>query len=246
MTIVKGLSALNLLSDEGQESTSFENKFSHLKSGDSRIVRVLSLEDVVAVPTYSIFKKVNTFKPKDEPELTAKDYPRSNLTPFDKAWKYHNDLSEKFGDEHSQEAYKYRVKRRFAIGFYDLDEKKCIVIDFSKNQAMEIFDFLTKNEKKLDKKAFELSKTGSGTQTKVSLNILDVDDSDLTEAQIEAFNNAPTEFDDTLFDNLYFELDNDQMVSKLKEIGFDLSLIGIGETKRTQTVSDVAEEDFGF
>ena len=181
MTIVKGLSALNLLSDDGQESTGFENKFSHLKSGESRIVRVLSLENVVAVPTYSIFKKVNTFKPKDEPELTAKDYPRSNLTPFDKAWKYHNDLSEKFGDEHSQEAYKYRVKRRFAIGFYDLDEKKCIVIDFSKNQAIEIFDFLTKNEKKLDKKAFEISKTGSGTQTKVSLNILDVDDSDLTE-----------------------------------------------------------------
>ncbi|UBH21926.1 hypothetical protein LAU42_09125 [Macrococcus armenti] len=239
VNVTSGLDALNLLNDV--ESAAHENKFSKLGSGQTRTVKVLNWGDFIGVQTYSIFKQVNTFVPEVAPKLSAKGFPVDNLTPFDKAWQYWQDKSEKFGDEASQEATKYRIKPRFAVGFYDLDEKTCIVIDFSKNQAKDVLGIIQKNEKKLTKKAFELEKSGTGTSTKVVLSPLDLDD--LTPEQETAFNEAPKEFDKTLFENLYFVQNEEQMVESLKGAGFDVSLIGLEGGTPVTADAETQEDD---
>lgn len=223
VSVTTGLDALNMLNDNGGNGE-HKNKFTSFKSGDKRIVKVINYGDFIGVQTYSIFKKVNTFVPEQMPKLSANGFPVDNYTPFDKAWKYHKDQSTDFQDEHSKAASQFRIKPRFAIGFYDLDTKECIVIDFSKAQAKDIIGVITKNEKKLGKKAFELEKSGTGTATKITLTPLD--EEDLTVDQAAAFEAAPKEFDKSLFDNLYFVQNEEQMVESLRTAGFNTSLIG--------------------
>ncbi|MDF1511646.1 hypothetical protein PZE06_26580, partial [Robertmurraya sp. DFI.2.37] len=131
-------------------------------------------------------------------------FPVENLTPWDKAWKYHKDLSEDFSDHHGQEAGKYRAKQRFAMGFFDLTSGEPIIVDVSKAQAQAIHAVIKKFEKKLGKVAFELSKSGSGTTTTVSLTpVIDMDD-ELTPEQRANFDKAPDVFDMSLFDGLLY------------------------------------------
>lgn len=239
--ITTGLGALDLLASDDQGGN--ENSFTKLGSGDSKTVKVLSYGDLMAVHTYSIFKKVNTFKPEVPPTLSKRGFPVDNLTPFDKAYKYYKDQSEDFNDEMSKAAANYRIKPRFAVGFYDLDAKEFIVVDFSKNQTRDIMAVIQKNEHKLGKKAFELEKTGSGTSTKVTLTPLDLED--LTPEQEAAFEGAPEKFDNSKFEGLYFEQDEEQMVESLRVAGFDVTLIGypaVAEKTETESVGAVAED----
>lgn len=224
MNITSGLDALSMLKDEQQGS---QNEFSSLKSGDTRKVKVVDFGDFIGVHTYSIFKVVNTFTPEKLAKLSANGYPVDELTPFDKAWKYHKDLSEEFGDHHSTEASKYRLKPRFAFGFYDLDEKKFIVLDFSKKQAQGLIQVIQKqsDQGRLGKRAFELSKNGQGTGTTVTLTPEPLDD--LTPEQAKAFEEAPEEFDKSLFDGLYYVMNEEQQIEALTQAGFDVSLIGL-------------------
>ena len=235
MNITSGLDALSMLKDEQQGS---QNEFSSLKSGDTRKVKIVDFGDFIGVHTYSIFKVVNTFTPEKLAKLSANGYPVDELTPFDKAWKYHKDLSEEFGDHHSTEASKYRLKPRFAFGFYDLDEKKFIVLDFSKKQAQGLIQVIQKqsDQGRLGKRAFELSKNGQGTGTTVTLTPEPLDD--LTPEQAKAFEEAPAEFDKSLFDGLYYVMNEEQQIEALTQAGFDVSLIGLAPKQG----GDTAEE----
>lgn len=236
--ITTGLGALDLLAAEEQGGS--ENSFTKLGSGDRKTVKVLSYGDLMAVQTYSIFKKVNTFTPEVPPTLSKRGFPIENLTPFDKAYKYFKDQSEDFNDEMSKAAADFRIKPRFAVGFYDLDAKECIVIDFSKNQTRDIMAVIQKNEHKLGKKAFELEKTGSGTTTKVTLSPLDLED--LTPEQEAAFAAAPEKFDNSKFEGLYFVQNEEQMVESLRVAGFNVTLIGypaVAEKGETESVGAI-------
>lgn len=255
MQITSGLDALNMLNDEGQSGQ--QNEFTNLKSGDVRKVKVISPGDVIGVQTYSIFKQVPTFTPEKLPQLSQRGNPVGDFTPFDLAYKHHMDQSKDFGDAHSTEAYKYKIKPRFAFGFYDLDEKEFIVIDFSKAQAQVIHKAVSTQAERgrLDKRAFELEKSGSGTGTTISMTAEPFDD--LSDAQAKAFEEAPEEFPKEKFENLYFTRNEDQMKEALQTAGFDLSLIGLeppkGETETSQaeenpfegqkTYDDVVSED---
>src|SRR5690625_2762028 len=131
-----GEDALNILnqSDEGKSNIEFA-KFS---SGTSYTVKVLGISDLISFFSYGIYRQVNSFVAKNPSKKSAKGFPIENLTPFDLAWKYHADKSEEFGDKHSQEAYKYRARQRFAMGFIDLDTGEPIIVDLSKNQAQAV------------------------------------------------------------------------------------------------------------
>src|SRR5690625_351307 len=111
------LNELNKTNDGGGSNV----EFSPFKSGTTYTVKVLGTSDLISFYSYGIFKQVNSFVAKNPSKKSAKGFPIENLTPFDKAWKYHADKSEKFGDEHSQEAYKYRARQRFATGFIGFD-----------------------------------------------------------------------------------------------------------------------------
>lgn len=225
-----GENALNALysSNEGGAT---KNEFTPFKSGTTYYVKVLGTADIKAEYAYGIFKVTHSFAAKNPSKKTANGFPIEDLTPFDKAYKYHKDLSKEFSDQHGQEASKYRAKQRFAMGFYDLDSGEPIVIDVSKNQAQAIHGAIKKYEKKLGKLAFELSKEGSSTSTTVSLTpVLDMEE-DLTDKQRANFEKAPAEFDKSLFEGLWYEADEAEQIELLDKAGFDVTLIGYERPK---------------
>lgn len=217
-------------------------EFSPFKSGTTYVVKVLGTADLITFYSYGIYKKVNSFVAKNPSKKSKKGYPIENLTPWDKAWKYHTDKSKSFNDHHSKEAQKYRAKQRFAMGFYDLSKGKPIIVDLSKNQAQAIYSVIQKYKDRLDQFAFELSKTGSGTNTTVSLTLIPLLD-DLTEEQRKNFENAPDEFDMSLFDGILYEMDEDEQIEKLHEVGFDVTLIGYEPPSAKKEDEDSGEDD---
>src|SRR5690625_80178 len=239
-----GEDALNILnqSDEGKSNIEFA-KFS---SGTSYTVKVLGMSDLISFFSYGIYRQVNSFVAKNPSKKSAKGFPIEKLTPFDLAWKYHADKSEEFGDKHSQEAYKYRARQRFAMGFIDLDTGEPIIVDLSKNQAQAVHGVIKRVEKRLDRTPFELSKDGQGTSTTVSLTPLFPED--LDDKQTKNFEEAPKEFDMRLFEGILYEMDDEEQIEKLIEVGFDVSLIGLEAPAKTEEASEAKEsaEDFGF
>lgn len=250
--ILTGADALGALNDEGgNENNSID--FTKFSSGTTILVKVIGQEingtvigDFAMYYNYGIFKKVNSFTAKNPSKKSAKGYPVENLTPWDKAWKYHADKSKEFNDEHSKEANKYRAKQKFMFGFIDLDSGKPIVVDLTKNQAQAVNNAIKKYGNKLDKLAFELSKEGASTNTTVSLTpYLD----DLTADQQKHFDNAPEKFDVKLFENILYQADDDEMIDLLKQAGFDVSLIGLeggGAESEDNEPLEITDEDLPF
>src|SRR5699024_2818452 len=131
-------------------------------------------------------------------------------------------------------------KQRFAMGFYDINAGEPIVIDVSKKQAQVLHGAITKNEKRLDTFAFELTKQGSVTGTTVSLDpYLD----DMSKEQEKHFHEAPEEFDTSKFDGILYEMSEDEQIEKLAEAGFDVSLIGL-EVPEKDDGNEEPEYDF--
>lgn len=240
MTKTIGQDALNALNAGDDSSNNAE--FSSFKSGTKYIVKVLGKADILQFDSYSVFKVVNSFVAEKPSVKSAKGFPTDKLTPWDKAFMYYRDKSEKFGDDASTEAYKYKPKQRFAMGFYDLDEGKPIVIDVSKKQAQAIHGAIMKNEKRLSTFAFELEKQGESTSTTVSLTpMLD----DMTSKQQSNFDEAPEEFGTSNFDGILFELNEEQQIEKLAEAGFDVSLVGLEAPKNGESTEE-GEPEYDF
>lgn len=234
MSFFSGEQALNFLKDN--KGSSFENKFSHLKDGETRVVKVLGAGDLISTPTYSIYRSVNTFTPDPLPKLNKNGYvidDPDNLTPFDVVSKYYREQSENFGDENSKLAYRYGIKHKFALGFYDLDEKNCIVIDFTKNQAQIVFGAIQANAKRLGNRAFEITKHNKG-----QIQINPVMPDELTDAQQKAFEEAPKEFDKKLFEDLYFKRDKAGMIEALVQDGVDVEKFGFDKPKEKEEKSN--------
>src|SRR5690625_2917866 len=235
------LDALNQTDEGGGTNAEFA-KFS---SGTTYTVKALGTADLISFYSYGIFRQVYSFVAKNPSKKSKNGFPVENLTPWDKAWKYHADKSEEFGDKDSQEAYKYRPRQRFALGFIDLDTGEPIIVDLSKNQAQAIHGNITKYAERLDQFAFELSKTGQGTSTAVSLSLIPIID-DLTDTQRKNFEAAPEDFDMTLFDGLLYEMDEDEQIEKLIEAGFDVSLIGLEPPEKDKEDEGTGAEEFDF
>lgn len=243
--IQSGTDALNALNqtDEGGGTNAEFAKFS---SGTTYTVKVLGTADLISFYSYGIYRQVNSFVAKNPSKKSKNGFPVEDLTPWDKAWKYHADKSEEFGDKHSQEAYKYRARQRFAMGFIDLDTGEPIIVDLSKNQAQAVHGVIKRVEKRLDRTPFELSKDGQGTSTTVSLTPLFPED--LDDKQTKNFEEAPKEFDMSLFEGILYEMDDEEQIEKLIEVGFDVSLIGLEAPAKTDEAGEAKEsaEDFGF
>jgi hypothetical protein len=226
------LNALNATNEGGGNKV----EFSSFNIGTSYKVRVLGTADLIRFYSYGIFKKVNSFVAKNPSVKNAKGFPVDNLTPWDLAWKYYQDLKRKAADagnaekekEYGELAYKFKPKERYALGFIDLASGEPIIVDLSKKQAQAVHAVIKKNEKKLGKVAFELSKSGSGQSTTVMLSLLFDLDEDLSDKERENFAKYDgKEFDMALFDGLLYEADEKQMIENLVAAGFDISLIGL-------------------
>ncbi|MFZ4454276.1 hypothetical protein [Salibacterium aidingense] len=220
------MDAINALQDNG-EGGGEGNEFSPFKSGTTYTVRVLSTQDVVNAYVYGNYQnpKIHSFAAETPSKKSKKGYPVAEYTPFDLAWKYHKDLSEDFQDEHGKAASIYRPSSRFAMRFYDLDSGQPVIIDVSHNQAQSIYGVILKNEAKLDKKAFEIEKAGTSRSTTVTASPIDLDD--LTEEQRKNFDEAPAADELPSFADVFVTKTRDEQVDILREVGFDVSLIGL-------------------
>jgi hypothetical protein len=253
-----GAAALGALNATNEGNGGNNVEFASFKSGTSYKVRVLGTADLIQFYSYGIFKKVNSFVAKNPSVKNAKGFPVENLTVWDQAFKYYQELkfdardkgNAQAEEEYGNLAYQFKPKERYAMGFIDLATGEPLIIDVSKKQAQALHAVIAKFEKKLGKVAFELAKQGSGQSTTVSLTpFIDMDD-DLNDTERENFtkfadkDGVPATFDMALFDGLLYEADEKEQLNNLIAAGFDVSLIGadtadgIGE----QTEIDPTEE----
>ncbi|NYV67609.1 hypothetical protein HYI36_20225 [Bacillus sp. Gen3] len=215
--------------NEAENSGKSNAKFSSLKSGTTYTVKLIGLKDYFQFYSYGIFNQVDSFVAENPSKKTAKGFPVDNLTPWDKAFRYHKDLSEDWTDAHSQEAQKYKPKSRFAQAFFDLTSGEVIAVDLSSKQHAAIKASIEKYAKRKDKIAFELSKTGESTGTVVSLSpVIDMEE-DLTDEQRANFEKAPSEIDMTQFFSAPYVANEQEQIEALVKAGFDISLIGLSE-----------------
>lgn len=223
--IITGEDALKAL-DAGSEET-VSNEFTRLKSGGKFVVKVPGI-NVISAYVYGNFEnpKIYSFIAEKESKKSAKGFPVEDLTPFDKAYKYYKDQSNDWQDEMSAKANVFKADQKFTFGFYDLDSGEPIKVEFTKNQGQIIRDAIVKNQKYLDKFAFELTKTGSGRNTVVALTLIPMLD-ELTDKQRENFDKLPNDFDAKNFEGLYYVMSEEEQIAKLNEVGFDVSLIGL-------------------
>lgn len=255
--VLTGTDAFDALNEGTEESTS-NAEFTPLRSGSTIIVKVPGLNMISKYVYNSFALKINSFVAKEESKKSAKGYPVEDLTPFDKAWKHHKDQSDDWQDEQSQMSSNFRCQRKFTLGFYDLDTGLPIMIEFTRNQANAVVDTIKKYEKRLGQFAFELSKTGKGTNTVVSLSLIPMLD-DLTEKQQANFEKAPNDFDAKNFEGLHYEMDNDEQIETLIRVGFNIAAIGLeapnkddgtpGEVKPFENAGepiDINDEDLPF
>lgn len=255
-----GLEAIEASNAGGGEGKA-NNDFAKLPSGTTLKVKLGGLGAVMQYYGYSVYKKVNTFIAETPSQRNAKGFVEANHTPWDLASKYYydkafalvkdiDDLAEVKAIKDSakykalsSEGYKFAGKPRYAIGFVDIEVGKEIVLDFTKKQFEEVIKpALIKYDSKRDKVAFEISKEGSGTNTKITIMpVLDMAD-DLTEkenANFEKF--VGKEFNVKLFEGLLFEADAKTMTENLVAAGFDITLIGLSIGASAQADASAGE-----
>jgi hypothetical protein len=230
----KGEAAAQATNDNGGAA---ESPIVSFKSGTALKVGVKSVNDVAEYYGYSVFKKCNTFVPKNPPERNAKGYITANPSVWDRAAEllYADAKAAKDGGagedavkKITDEAYLYRGKQRFLRAFYDLSTGKDIVIDLSPKQEKTLKAVIEKYAKKLGKIAFELTKTGASTNAVVALSpILDADE-DLTEEERKSFakiGDAP--FDLESFETCLYVADEAEQTKNLVIAGFDIGRLGL-------------------
>lgn len=249
-----GEDALNALETEKAGDAEFYS----LRSGTDVTVRVMGLRDMIRFRSYGIYKVINSFVAENPSTYSDKGFPKSDLTPWDEAFDYYSKLAfdeenEKVQKELRQEGRKYLGKDRFALGFIDLSNGLPIIIDLSRKQALSVVGTFkdVDSKGKLDKKAFKIKKSGSGTDTIVTASTLDLDD--LDDKQAANFAKYDGEkFNMDLFGDILYTADEKEQVELLAQAGFDVSLIGYtaGEGEETppepSKVSDVSDDDLPF
>ncbi|MGG4453177.1 hypothetical protein [Brevibacillus porteri] len=221
--------------------------------GTTLKVRVKSVEDTAEYYGYGIYNKVNTFVPKQPAERNAKGFITTNPTVWDQAANYYYGLAketkergdEKAAEELSKKGYLYKGKPRYLIGLGSLETGENIVVDLTAKQGKTVIAAMQKYAKKLDKVAFELSKTGSSTDTVVTLTpILDMDE-DLTDAECVNFAKCGEKpFDFALFDDCLYLADETEQIKNLVVAGFDIGILGLtlgANTQSNATTPDASE-----
>ena len=246
MAVVKGAAAIGALNEQSGGGSDAE--ITPFKSGTTLKVMVKGTEDLAQYYNYGIFKKVNSFVPKNPAERNAKGFITANPTPWDQAAQYYFDKANETADKTEQEKLKaegrkYRGKPKFLMGFYDLTSGKDIVVDLTKAQAMSVYQTIMEYEEDLEDMAFKLSKQGESTSTTVTLNPIVNIKKGLTDEERDNFEKAKGEpFDDSLFDGVLYEMDEAEQIEALKKAGFDVSLIGF-DTNSPDSRADAPNED---
>ncbi|WP_244863407.1 hypothetical protein [Paenibacillus cisolokensis] len=182
-------------------------------------------------------------------ERNAKGFVTDNPTIWDRASELlyaEAKAAKDAGDDDTYEkirkqAYLLKGKPKYLVAFVNLADGQYGVVDLTPKQASGVFATIQKYAKRLDKLAFELSKTGSSTNTTVSLTpILDMDE-ELTEQERKNFEAADAlePFDFALFETCLYVADEAEQTKNLEIAGFDIRRLGLS-SEAAATAADGA------
>ena len=136
-----------------------------------------------------------------------------------------------------------RAKRKLLFGLFNLNDGKPMVVELTGGQGDGLVQQIIKNEKKLGKFAFELSKNGKGVNTQVTLTLLDPDD-ELDPKQQENWNKTDSEtFDHNLFEQVLYVQPEDRKIEDLEKIGFDVTRIGFEPPAKQESEPQKSDEE---
>lgn len=247
------------------ETSDNDVKWTKFNSGMSYKVRLFNnySQAVMKFRNYGIYKVVNSFSAKNPSTKNDKGFAESNLTPWDKASQYYAELLFKAMDakdtvgekEFKQKAGLYREKERYAVAFGDLDTGLPVHFDISPKQWAGLKKIIVKFAPNLATISFELSKSGSGKDTVVSLMPIMTNIDPLTDKQQANFDkfNEYT-FDPNVFKGFMYEIDEPEQLQLLTQANFDITLIGYTKEDAKTEVNgtneaagdDIDESDLPF
>jgi hypothetical protein len=201
-----------------KEKASYEKLLKTMKSGSSYRVRIASANDFAMYESHGVFGKGGS-------GIFTTPCVHGNDCPYCKAVK---EMYEEYNTTKDEEvkgtAGQLKKKERYLLGFVNLADNSPIILDFSKKQAAQITQAIKKYGKKIEKYAFEISKSGSGQATIVSLDII-VDEDDLTEEERKNFTASKGfSFQDEHFEVLQVKT-IEESLEDLAKFGFDISRI---------------------
>lgn len=216
----------------GNQKNEDRMKRSFLKAGESIIVRIPDSQTFVEYYShggyllgskYEIYSSACT-RHTGEHDAYCKAV-KIMYEDLEEIKKNKGENSEEYKSLHSI-ANDLRSKRRMLFGFYNLDNGQPMILEVTGGQGDGLVQQIIKNEKKLGKFAFELSKNGKGVNTQVTLTLLDPDD-ELEPKQQENWNKTDSAtFDHNLFEQVLYVQPEDRKVEDLEKIGFDVTRIG--------------------
>jgi hypothetical protein len=246
----KGEAAAQASADKGSAA---ESPIVSFKSGTALKVGVKSVNDVAEYYGYGIYKRVNTFVPKDAAVRNARGYIESDPSVWDRAADVlyaDAKAAEEGGGLESDvkairdEAYLYRGKRRLLRGFYDLTTGKDIVVDLSPTQEATIKATIEENAADLDAIAFKLTKKGDGKNAVVSLSAIVKMERDLTDEERGNFANiGATPFDLESFETCLYVADDAEQTKNLVIAGFDIARLGLSIGAAAVTSAQTPADD---
>jgi len=214
-----------------------DSPITSFKSGTTIKVGVKSINDVAEYYGYGIYKKVNTFVPKNPAVRNVRGYIESAPSIWDRA----SDLlyadakkSEEGGASEADikaikdEAGLFRGKKRYLRAFYDLTTGKDIAVDISPTQEATLKAVIEENIEDLEVVAFKLAKKGEGKNAVVSLSVIVKMIRDLTEEERANFAKlGETPFDLASFETCLYVADDAEQTKNLVIAGFDIGRLGL-------------------
>lgn len=209
------------------------------KSGSTYKVRLLGAEDYVEYFAHSAFKIFYTTV-HQEGDL----YCKARKLIFAEADK-EQDAKKK--EDLMEMAKLLKPAPRYLFGFVLLEGDGAgeqIILDLTKKQAKTLIASIKKNAAKIGKKAFEIEKIGTGTDTSVTITSLDLED--LNEAEAKRFHEwegKPFDFEN--FENVFSVNSEEQQLDDLRKLGFDITKLTGGATpEEKETLDEAAGYDF--
>lgn len=206
--------------EEAEGNKDYSKALYSLKSDTSVKVRVMNTKDIAKVMMHSVYQVFYS-----TPCSGNDHYDTATSLLYDDA---KNAATEKEAEEIRKQAGQLRAKPRYLCGFVNLETGQPIIVDLSFNQKTVVSNVIKKYEKRLDRIAFELAKTGSGTATVVSLSpVIDMEE-DLTDKERANFEKSDgLEIPREYFTKSLYVKKPEEQIEDLKKFGFDVSRLGI-------------------
>lgn len=205
-----------------KERVDLKEAFFRLKAENESVpVRVLGTEDYVAYKAHSDFKKGLYNTPCLS--VTGQDCPYCTAS--------------KQGGEEWKNFY---AKDRFMFAFGDLNSGQVKILEVSKNQAKKLIQQIDEysDEIKAGEVAFNLTRTGSGTSTAYSLNMITPKKMKDIQSKFDAFNDVVV--DEEFFEERLVAKSPTYMLNLLEDAGFpidkhfDAELVNQARTEKQQ------------